>query len=420
MYRCLQHEMPSPLESVSRKTGVLTYDMKLLTPMVGGGVESWKPDLFCPVRIQSIKGILRFWWRTMQNIQRYDVLIANENTLWGCSRNASRVAINVEIKARPEIVKLERDERDRVQYGDLHPYVLFPLQGQKGMDRFTLIRSMKFRLVIRCPESEWETVDKCMTLWVLFGGLGARTRRGCGSLYCSKVMEEFQSGEDVWEFLEGFTRKGSPDFASSHYPSLSNCRFAWSEIDVQGEADPIGIWSDFLDKYYRFRQGPGVGRDTKDNKRPGRTRWPEADTIRDITGIYGNHVPMHPARPWFPRGAYGLPIETEFRNDSTDPVDIKFRLRPPKDLGDRWPSPVILKIIKLSSSSRFLKACLILNHRLPDEIVLFQDNSVLHTLKPDEMPLAYSGKTMPSNAPLSSGQSPYDALIDKLGLQEGR
>ena len=54
------------------------YEFELLTPMAGGGIESWIPDRENPVRTQSIKGQLRFWWRTMQNEENAPDLKAGE------------------------------------------------------------------------------------------------------------------------------------------------------------------------------------------------------------------------------------------------------------------------------------------------------------------------------------------------------
>jgi hypothetical protein len=93
----------------------------------------------------------------------------------------------------------------------------------------------------------------------------------------------------------------------------------------------------------------------------------------------------------------------------------KFFLQP--EGAERWPSPVILKVIKLNEQLT-LRVCLILNQAVPNELVLKGDH-LDHVLTPDELPLSYTGKTMPDNAAmLRSGENPYKALIRHFGLTE--
>ena len=54
-------EVPSnrSTELVSRD-----YAIRLVTPLFGGGIEPGEPDPSLPIRGASIRGQLRFWWRT--------------------------------------------------------------------------------------------------------------------------------------------------------------------------------------------------------------------------------------------------------------------------------------------------------------------------------------------------------------------
>lgn len=394
---------------------ILSYDMELLTPMLGGGVKSWQPDFNNLIRLQAIKGHLRFWWRTMQHCTDEAVLREQEDALWGSTKAASKVKLSIIPQGQPTVIELRR-EGNYIQYGTLPGYVLFPLQGQTDRDRFAIITDQKFQLTIHCRSAVRETVNNAVKLWILFGGLGARTRRGCGSISCRHIMGEFSSPMEIAQFIRSFqsTDNIAWDFTFAPYPQLQNCRFAWRLL--QGKGDAKAGWEAFLSRYGEFRQKVGIARNisTTARNRPGRTRWPEADAIRRLTGsTTGLHSPTHHAGNWFPRGAYGLPIQTEFRNEHSDPQG-KFMLQP-KDY-DRWPSPVILKVIKFSNGD-ILETCLILNHSLPGAITL-KGQGVDHILADTEKPLAFSGKVMPANAPLKSGTSPYEGLIKFLKLTE--
>jgi CRISPR-associated protein Cmr1 len=68
---------------VNAKILTKTYCFELITPLLGGDHESWKLDLKRPVREQSLKGQLRFWWRAMQGEENNKILLDFENNLWG-------------------------------------------------------------------------------------------------------------------------------------------------------------------------------------------------------------------------------------------------------------------------------------------------------------------------------------------------
>jgi CRISPR-associated protein Cmr1 len=389
----------------------LSCEISLLTPLVGGGVESWKPNQINPVRSASVKGHLRFWWRAMQSGDATSAsLREREKQLWGGTNSASLVKIAVYHHGKPEVKTLARNEKGIVIYDKLPDYVLFPLQGQTDRNHFDLIQACSLTLSISCPPLHAEEVERCVRLWVLFGGIGARTRRGCGSLYCENIMRDYQRPEDIERFLEGLVNDEPPALSTAPYPRLCGARF---RARVITSSDPLDAWKSFLDRYKNFRQGVNCGRNPGAGNRPGRTRWPEADAIRRITGcVAGRHQPVHPSGNWFPRGAYGLPIQTEFKNESTDPHG-KFMLQP--DSGERWPSPVILKMIKLGSG-QLMETCLILNAAMPDQLKLQGGNHPSHRLLPTEMPLASAGKMMPVPGPILTNENPYDGLIRHLGL----
>jgi len=393
----------------------LTYHIELITPMAGGGTKSWVPDLENPVRTQSIKGQLRFWWRTMQNFTSAEELKKREDEIWGATDTASRVRLWVELENRPEILEIERNDRGILQFSNenLPDYVLFPMVSMKEEDTKMIRQGLEFNLVVSFAEDEIaQEVENTVKLWLLFGGLGARTRRGCGSLYCKKIMDQFKNCEDIKNFIKEISPENACQFGESPWPVIANSRFAFKTAENQ--KNPAGEWNAYLNSYKNFRQGPGVARNQGTGSRPGRTRWPEADAIRRITGIAANnHEPKHPAGNWFPRGAYGLPIQTEFRNAEGDPKG-RFMLQP--EGYERWPSPVFLKVIK-HDDKRVSRICLILNHAVPENLVLTSTN-LNHKLSDSEFPMAFKDKKMPENAPLRSGDDPYTALIRHLHLTE--
>lgn len=411
-----------------------SYRCELITPMVGGGTRSWHPDFGNPVRSQSIKGQLRFWWRTMQAFNSAADLKAAEDGLWGSTQQAPRVSIRVEDVSHPSTTELSRKPNRYMDYGNLPDYVLFPFQGQKEengeyVQQFTLISRISFTLILSgnsLSNDEQTAVENSVKLWVLFGGLGARTRRGCGSIFSQEVMEHFQSSSAIHDFLRSYAPATGPAVGTSPYPSIANCRFGYAETKIE----PTSLWSQYMNTYKNIRQG-SIGRDPvpAGGNTPGRSRWPEPDTLRHRSGAITGHTPRHPDS-WFPRAAFGLPIQTQFNTRKTlaDPQGT-FTLRPSDH--ERWPSPMILKVLKINDTTT-AKIWLLLNHACPGNLILESTNYWTRSTPPRtvsiptvELPTAITGKRVLAGSPLPAGTAtlgpgtnPYDVLITYLNVPE--
>jgi CRISPR-associated protein Cmr1 len=117
--------------------------------------------------------------------------------------------------------------------------------------------------------------------------------------------------------------------------------------------DPIRVWDWLIGLFKHFRQGPGFARNHgKQPIRPGRSRWPEPETIRETLGAdrrrSGHQRLSDIPADAFPRAEFGLPIIYELRGEGEPP---KASLQPIVDgkPGDRMASPLILKPLALSN-----------------------------------------------------------------------
>jgi CRISPR-associated protein Cmr1 len=109
-----------------------------------------------------------------------------------------------------------------------------------------------------------------------------------------------------------------------------------------GEAvtDAIDAWDKTVKALQRFRQGPDLGRNRGEGNRPGRSRWPEPDSIRRLTHRHAaKHAPEHPVDGVYPRAAFGLPIIFHFK----DPGEPQDQTLIPDHDADRMASPLILR-----------------------------------------------------------------------------
>nr|HQV23989.1 type III-B CRISPR module RAMP protein Cmr1 [Agitococcus sp.] len=60
-----EHLNPNKALDAIQESTWTTLECQLVTPMYGGGVVSHTVDEKMPIRVSSIRGQLRFWWRLL-------------------------------------------------------------------------------------------------------------------------------------------------------------------------------------------------------------------------------------------------------------------------------------------------------------------------------------------------------------------
>ena len=352
---------------------------KLVTPMYGGGVEPGKVDCAMPVRPTAIRGQLRFWWRLLYGARRgpQDVF-AEECALWGGISKAGPQASKVSVGVASEPV--ESGQMIDAESANVPDYTLVrqgskvvrnpdnnppgssrspepdSIRRHKGQhahlergDNPLILNAgytftVELRFANKIAADEREQVIEALRWWGSFGGVGARTRRGFGAL-------EVASGDVALSPVSPVDVEARGGLMILRSP-CSGGTDAWRSA-VQALRD--------------FRQAPNVGRspgqrqhhvgrNPGQRKHPGRSRWPEPDSIRRHTGQHApGHQPQHPVVGQYPRAAFGLPIVFQFkdkdRGDPRDPKNKSLTLHPAsedhdsrkKQPSDRMASPLILR-----------------------------------------------------------------------------
>lgn len=202
-------------------------------------------------------------------------------------------------------------------------------------------------------------VQAAVSAWLWFGGLGARARRGCGALHL----------------------QGGPDACRLPLRIPAGCRVFIGRPCGSGAPAAMQAWADAVQVYQRYRQSFRGGlhpkrRGAKSHDVPGRSYWPEPDSIRNITGCalrepgaapgtpddintHDHSRPIVPraAIPSFPRAVLGLPIVFHFSDGpghdrparrDRDPAGVELRPflgydQDGQPLGERMASPVITR-----------------------------------------------------------------------------
>ena len=348
----------SPKRSVPK-----TYTIKIVTPMFGGGVEAGVNDDTMLIRSTSVRGHLRFWWRATRGkaFDDFKEMRKRENEIWGSTETPSQVQIKVNVVQKGKTfpcAKYELNSKGKWKLSyekDCPAYVLFPFQGTTNEDRTEVTQhpakysiNILFEVSYCCPEELKSDVEAAFWAWTNFGGIGARTRRGCGSLFCEKISnpqkDEYEKfvPPNVQKLPEWFqqsliTYEIPTSVAPKEWPTIGDTLLVGKQ-----NTDPMISWNAAIEPFRDFRQGKDMGRNPGDElNRPGRSRWPEPEAIREMTGqrFLPRHQKLkdHPTNV-FPRAEFGLPIIVHFK-DNGDPADTE--IAPPQ--GDRMGSPLILK-----------------------------------------------------------------------------
>ena len=277
---------------------VVTARCTLVTPMYGGGVKAGEVDRDMPIRASALRGQLRFWWRLLHGAGKKPVdLFIAESALWGgissTRPQASRVMLQVKCAPVGEQQLVTRSELAKSKPPSFPTYALVL---ERKDDPTLLNAGYSFELVLLFRKTvtllQQEEVLEALRWWASFAGVGARTRRGLGAV--KTASDDIRLTPVTAEEVEA--------------------RGGWMVVG-QPESNAIKAWKKAVDALQCFRQGAGVGRNSGQGKHPGRSRWPEADTIRRLTRTHAPaHKPEHPVDGFYPRAAFGLPLVFHFKD----------------------------------------------------------------------------------------------------------
>lgn len=355
---------PDPPAPVGGASGFSrTYRLRVVTPLFGGGTEPGKNDPVTLIRGSSIRGQLRFWWRASRGAACENVTALRqwETGVFGSATVASPTQIHV------RVVEIGRQEpwaayrsngkaRRRKPLPDVRDrcfslYALFPFKGEsdksggKPSDPATPTWHAEFDLTVTCPDKAMleHEVEPALWAWVNFGGLGARTRRGCGSLFCEQFSPP--QGAAVHEWYASCLKRYGLELPEAPKPWPTLPKRVMFKADGTAQ-EPFEAWWQVVELLKRFRQGLGVGRDPikPGSTVPGPSRWPEANSLRCLNNC-ALERPGTALKLGFPRAGFGLPIVFYFKAAKRRPEPAEMTLYPAE--GKRMASPLILKALAM-------------------------------------------------------------------------
>jgi CRISPR-associated protein Cmr1 len=329
-----------PPEVISKQpAGVITEvrEYELITPLLGGGVTPKETDEVTVVRATEIRGHLRFWWRACHAGKFSDIKAMKraEDTLWGTAYKKGDPEIRQD-QIVQIVAETTRSNRLTPESARAIPtYVAGPLQDEMRKRATHMLRErVAFSLSISFPIDKQKEVRAALWAWETFGGIGARTRRGFGSLRLLRIngagYAQLPPSHQVRTWIErninNFVEPGTPP-AGLPYLSKNTQFVVLSRTEKAEQA-----WKRLIDRLRTFRQAG----------RPGPSEWPEAQAIRGIIGERGSKLSAQK----FPRAAFGLPIIFHFKGD--DPKDTT--LIEAGEEANRFASPLILRVFQCSDN----------------------------------------------------------------------
>ena len=394
-----------------------TYDIQVITQISGGGIRAGEYDPVTPIRPSSIRGHLRSWWRatTGAKFENSARLFNREGEVWGTADSPSPVTVHV---VQPDSGSLgQRKASDfygfQNKYGP-ESYVLFPardkghpllkegfsfqlkicwpklekLQYLRDIENAKLRREKKPQKAEKIEDISLD-VEAAVWAWTNFGGIGSRTRRGCGALFCQETAPEDIASIGKWyrDHLHGC---GAGQQQKLDWPTMPDNILIGSTV-----GKPIDQWAEAIEVMRAFRQGAGVGRNPGSSggaRMPGRSRWPEPEAIRSLTKA---RLPKHQRlaaipEDAFPRAEFGLPIVFHFK-DGQDKKErfSEFRDPPESELypagSKRMASPVILRPLAFGDGRRSVPLIMRLVTKPLTEVELKVKGETIHSAGPEEI-----------------------------------
>lgn len=242
----------------------ISVRVEVITPILGGAVSLRTVDDIDFIRVATIRGHLRFWWRAL-NGHRYESseeLYAKESELWGRAageeggRSAVELRVTIEQPGEPDSSQIRLYDSKK---GPATPgaYALWPAREEKRAGLPTAPRrapGTRFLLTLLAPSSDIKEVENVVRAWLLFGGYGSRTRRGLGSFSVLDAPKAWlPNAATPREFERLF---GGDIFAA---PRMSACDVSWLAGAIlhagQTVEQAAKAWTSALGWLQEFRQG---------------------------------------------------------------------------------------------------------------------------------------------------------------------
>ncbi|MEO0224183.1 MAG: type III-B CRISPR module RAMP protein Cmr1 [candidate division WOR-3 bacterium] len=217
----------------------------ITTPIIMAGADKDKVEL----REQSIKGILRWWFRFYKGGSlNLNDLRKNESEIFGSQELASRVKLRIKNKPSKIIdaYLCMNDRRKNGENGAKRNYIAIRRKSLSENKDFQI----EFRFLKPCDEVKIEN-ELIETIFFMtnFGGIGARWRRGFGSIQLDNENEDFEKiKKEIKQKLASFPKNSN----NNDFMNISNTSIY---LITKKDGNLWNSWQDCMndlrDNFYR-------------------------------------------------------------------------------------------------------------------------------------------------------------------------
>ena len=195
-------DLPKPAPSPQRARAISRHSLELVTPAFLAGAEQEESD--CDLRPGTLRGLLRWWWRTMHVAHlKTDDLRRLETAIWGNTEQGAALALSVvreESNPAPALYDKQQIEQEFLQPTDRRTtqglfYASYGMDEKKQGKReqrhyvapgaaWNVTLSARKSVLDDLPIEASEILRQGeAALWLLchYGGVGSKARKGFGS-----------------------------------------------------------------------------------------------------------------------------------------------------------------------------------------------------------------------------------------------
>jgi CRISPR-associated protein Cmr1 len=214
-----------------------SYNFSIITPIVMAGANKDMVEL----RTQSIKGMLRWWFRFYKSsFLRIEELRKVESDVFGSTENAALFSMQLV------------NEPTR---GVCDAYLCMNDSRKRAIKRRAYSPSHTFQLDVRFfPHFKYnEELENSLMLLSLFGGIGARWRRGFGSVQIENENFRFngENLEKMADDIKSKIKKLKGNLQQNNFINISNTKIYL----IKPKNNFFNSWNlamdDLRDKFYR-------------------------------------------------------------------------------------------------------------------------------------------------------------------------
>lgn len=298
----------------------IELELRALTPIFKGGSTTTQVDEGRPFRAPSIRGVLRYWWRATSTLADVEQLRAREKAFFGGVHGGPPLAsaVSVAILAQQGTPGPRPDNK---------PYA-FGVTGKEaeGEARNRQVHTNatgRLRVEWR-DDGAGEEVTRALKAWLLFGGVGGRSRRGAGSVWWTEGLDRPVTINDYVAAWRGLI----PARTTKPWPTLAGSILLVGPAKHSADA----AWAEGLDGMRDVRASQDVRPEFVQARGADLLEWKRRD-----------YIPISKRQCFTSRrAALGLPIRFNSRRSGFSGL-----MEPDGKRQNRYPSPLHLKVVQL-------------------------------------------------------------------------